>query len=178
MLTTRAAKRDKASAFGDLMFDILDEGKPIGSLVFDKKVLAAAIAVDGKDYSVARAREQHNEMLHQALIRVMTRAEKPPPNPWALKDAAGRTLALGERVKESFAVSRGEESFIFRKVSRPYHLYRHGSDQSLGSVGQAKFFTRTLHMNLPAEFDAAFQVFLLTLLLSLTFENLESLSRY
>ena len=33
-------------------------------------------------------------------------------------------------------------------------------------------------MNLPAEFDAAFQIFLLTLLLSLTFENLESLTRY
>jgi hypothetical protein len=177
MLTTRAGKRDKTSAFGDLIFDILDEGKPIGSVVFDKKLLAAAITVDGKAYSVARARE-HNEMLHQALIRVMTGAEKPPPNPWALKDAAGRTLALGERVKESFAVSRGEESFTFRKVSRPYHLYRHGSEQSLGSVGQAKFFTRTLHMNLPAEFDAAFQVFLLTLLLSLTFENLESLTRY
>ncbi len=137
MLTTRAGKRDKTSAFGDLIFDILDEGKPIGSLVFDKKVLAAAITVDGKAYSVARAREQHNEMLHQALIRVMTGAEKPPPNPWALKDAAGRTLALGERVKQSFAVSRGEESFTFRKVSRPYHLYRHGSEQSLGSVGQA-----------------------------------------
>ena len=178
MLTTRAGKRDKTSAFGDLIFDILDEGKPIGSLVFDKKVLAAAITVDGKAHSVARAREQHNEMLHQALIRVMTGAEKPPPNPWALKDAAGRTLALGERVKQSFAVSRGEESFTFRKVSRPYHLYRHGSEQSLGSVGQEGFFSRTLHMNLPAEFDAAFQVFLLTLLLSLTFENLESLTRY
>ena len=163
MLTTRAGKRDKTSAFGDLIFDILDEGRPIGSVVFDKKELAAAITVDGKAYRVARAREQHNEMLHQALIRVMTGADKPPPNPWALKDAAGRTLALGERVGE---------------VSRPYHLYRHGSEQSLGSVGQAKFFTRTLHMNLPAEFDAAFQVFLLTLLLSLTFENLESLTRY
>ena len=110
MLTTRAGKRDKTSAFGDLIFDILDEGKPIGSLVFDKKVLAAAITVDGKAHSVARAREQHNEMLHQALIRVMTGAEKPPPNPWALKDAAGRTLALGERVKQSFAVSRGERA--------------------------------------------------------------------
>jgi hypothetical protein len=106
MLTTRAAKRDKTSAFGDLMFDILDEGKPIGSVVFDKKVLAAAITVDGKAYSVARAREQHNEMLHQALIRVMTGAEKPPPNPWALKDAAGRTLALGERRALPSAVAR------------------------------------------------------------------------
>ena len=47
----------------------------------------------------------------------MTAAEKPPPNPWALKDASGQTLALGERVKQSFAVSRGAESFSFRKIS-------------------------------------------------------------
>ncbi len=37
MLTTRSSKRDKTSAFNtDMMFDILDEGRPIGSLVFDK----------------------------------------------------------------------------------------------------------------------------------------------
>jgi len=175
MLTTRSAKRDKVSVFNtDLMFDILDEGKPIGSLVFDKKAMRAAITVDGKDYTLARVSERHDEMLYQALIRVMTGAEKPPPNPWALKDASGRTLALGERVKQSFAVSRGEESFTFRKVSRPYHLYRQGSEQSLGWVGQQKFFSTTLHMNLPAEFDTAFQAFLLALLLGLTMQNLEN----
>jgi hypothetical protein len=179
MLTTRAAKRDKVGLFNtDMMFDILDEGRPIGSLVFDKKAMKAAITVDGKNYTVVRAREQHDERLYQALIRVMTGSEKPPPNPWALKDASGRTLALGERVKQSFAVSRGEESFSFRKVSRPYHLYRQGSEQSLGSVGQEKFFSRTLHMNLPAEFDPAFQVFLLALLLGLTMQNLENSSSY
>jgi hypothetical protein len=177
MLTTRSSKRDKVSAFNtNLMFDILDGDKPIGSLVFDKKAMKAAITVDGKDYTVARASEQHDERLYQALIRVMTGSEKPPPNPWALKDAGGRTLALGERVKQSFAVSRGEESFFFRKVSRPYHLYRQGSEQSLGSVGQEKFFSRTLHMNLPPEFDPAFQVFLLALLLGLTMQNLEASS--
>jgi hypothetical protein len=112
------------------------------------------------------------------LIRVMTAAEKPPRNPWALKDAGGQTLALGERVKNSFAVSRGGESFSFRKVSRPYHLYREGSEQSLGSVGQEKFFSRTLHMNLPTEFDPAFQIFLLALLLALTMQNLENSSSY
>jgi hypothetical protein len=74
-------------------------------------------------------------------------------------------------------VSRGEESFSFRKVSRPYHLYRQGSEQSLGWVAQEKFFTRTLTMTLPAEFDAPFQVFLLALLLSLTMENMERLTR-
>jgi hypothetical protein len=179
MLTTRSTKRDKATFFNtDMMFDILDEGNPVGTLVYDKKIYAATIKLGDKTYKVARASERPDEKVYQALIRVMTGAEKPPANPWVLKDADGAALAMGERVRESFAVSRGEESFTFRKVSRPYHLYRQGSDQSLGSVGQQKFFSRTLHMNLPAEFDAAFQVFLLTLLLSLTMQNLESGSSY
>jgi hypothetical protein len=180
MLTTRPAKRDKAAFFNtDLMFDILDEGNPVGSLVYDKKKLAASITLGDRSYAVARASERGDEMVYQALIRVMTGAEKPPANPWVLKDAEGRTLAMAERVKQSFAVSRGEESFNFRKVSRPYHLFRLGSEQSLGSVGQEKLFTRTLHMSLPAsEFDAAFQTFLLTLLLSLSMEQLESGSSY
>jgi hypothetical protein len=178
MLTTRPAKRDKAAFFNtDLMFDILDEGNPVGSLVYAKKKLAASITLGERSYAVAR--DRGDEMVYQALIRVMTGGEKPPANPWVLKDAEGRTLAMGERIKQSFAVSRGTESFNFRKVSRPYHLFRLGSEQSLGSVGQEKFFTRTLHMNLPAaEFDAAFQVFLLTLLLSLTMQQLDSGSSY
>ena len=179
MLTTRPAKRDNVGFFNtDLMFDVLDEGKPIGSLVYDKKKLGAAITLDGRSYIVARASDRHDERLYEALIRVVTGGSKPPPNPWALKDASGRTLAVGERVKESFAVSRGGESFTFRKISRPFHLFRPGSEQSLGSVGQEKLFTGTLHMNLPAEFDAAFQVFLLTLVLSLTMQNLERSSSY
>jgi hypothetical protein len=51
------------------------------------------------------------------------------------------------------------------------------TEQSLGSVGQEKFFTRTLHMNLSRpEFDDAFQVFLLTLLLGLMMQDLENAS--
>src|SRR5258708_8370824 len=147
MLTTRSSKRDKVSAFNtNLMFDILDGDKPIGSLVFDKKAMKAAITVDGKDYTVARASEQHDERLYQALIRVMTGSEKPPPNPWALKDAGGRTLALGERVKQSFAVIRGEERFFFPKVSRPYPLYLHSRHQPPRSLPRAKLFRPTLHM--------------------------------
>lgn len=174
MLTTRPTKRDKTNRFSrNLLYDIFDEDRPVGGLVFEPKTLRAAITLDGKSYTVERAADRHDERLYQALIRVMTGGEKPPANPWALKDASGRTLALGEQVKQGFAVSRGEESFSFRKLSRPYHLYRQGSDQSLGSVGQEKFFTTMLHMRLPAEFDAAFQVFLLTLLLSLTMIQLE-----
>jgi hypothetical protein len=180
MLTTRPAKRDKVGFFNtDLMFDILDDGNPVGSLVYDKKKLAASITLGDRRYAVARASDQKDENVFQALLRVMTGSEKPPANPWVLKDAEGRTVAMGERVKQSFAVSRGEEGFTFRRVSRPYHLFRPGSEQSLGWVGQEKFFTRTLHMNLPlAEFDAAFQAFLLTLLLSLMMEQADSGSSY
>ena len=173
MLTTRPAKRDKVGVFNtDLMFDILDEGQPIGSLLYDKKAMRAAITIADKTYTVERDRP--DERLYQALLRVTTGGGKPSANPWVLKDEEGRALALAEEVRRGFAVSRGEESFSFRKVSRPYHLYRDGSEQSLGSVGQEKFFTRTLHMNLPPEFDPAFQVFLLTLLLSLTMKQLET----
>jgi hypothetical protein len=177
MLTTRSSKRDKVSAFNtDLMFDILDESNPIGSLVYDKKVLRAAITLDGKSYTVGRASDRPDERIDQTLVRMVTGAEKPPPNPWALKDGSGRILALGEQVKQGFAVARGEESFSFRKVSRPFHLYRPGNDQSLGSVGQEKFFTRTLHMRLPAEFDPPFQVFLLALVLNDTMQRLDTLT--
>jgi hypothetical protein len=86
MLTTRPGKRDESLSSDDLMFDILDEGEPIGSLVFNKNVLEASIALDGERYRVARVSEPHE-----------------------------------------------------------------------GSVGQEKFFTTTLTMKLPAEFDAAFR---------------------
>lgn len=169
MLTTRPTQRAKGGLFGSgMLFDILDEGRPIGSVVYDKDKLAAAMTLGGADYSVARISDRPDEGTTQALLRVITGAKKPPANPWALKDAGGATLALAEPVQQNFAVSRGEESFSFRKKSRPNHLYRHDSEQSLGSVGQQKFFSRTLHMNLPAEFDAPFQVFLLVLLLNLS----------
>ncbi len=175
MLTTRASKRDNTGFFNtDIMLDIVDGERPLGNLVYDKKALRAAIHLDGRAYSVNRLTDRPDERTHQALIRVLTGAEKPPANPWALKDGAGTILALGERSKRGFAVSCGEESFSFRKVKRPYHLFRHGSEQSLGWVGQQKFFTRTLSMDLPSEFEPSFQVFLLVLLLNLTMQQLES----
>ncbi|MBS0519016.1 MAG: hypothetical protein JSR90_10005 [Proteobacteria bacterium] len=179
MLTTRPSKRDKVGFLNrDLMYDLLEGDVPVGSLVYMPRTLSATIAIGDQKYSVARVSDRPDERLYQALIRIMTGSEKPPVNPWALKDEAGRTLALAEEVKRGFAVSRADESFSFRKGTRPYHLYRDGHDRPLGSVGQATFFTRTLHMDLPAEFDPAFQVFLLTLLLSLTMKQLDSSSSY
>jgi hypothetical protein len=176
MLTTRPAKRDRSTFFStDLMFDILDHDTPIGSLVYDKKKLAATITLGGAIYTVARDRP--DERVYQALIRVVTGGEKPSPNPWALKDSRGRTLALGEQIKQQFAVGRGADNFTFRRVKRPFHLFRQGSEQSLGSVGQEKLLGAMFQMNLPrGEFDVPFQVFLLTLLLSLTMKNLENYS--
>jgi hypothetical protein len=178
MLTTRPGKRDKVGFFNtDLIYDILDEGNVIGSLTYDKKHLRGSVSLGDQTYTVERSTDRHEERLYQALIRVMTGAEKPPANPISLKNAAGETLALAEHRGQGFAVSRGNESFSLRKPSgmpRPFHLYRDGSDQSLGSVGQEKFFSKTLHMKLPPGFDPAFQLFLLVLLLNLSMKSLEN----
>lgn len=178
MLTTRASKR-KGTPFSihDLRFDILDEGKQIGTLVYDRRDMGAAITLDGKSYTAQYSTDEHDEMLYQTLIRVLSGGAKPPANPYALKDANGGALA--EQTKQGFAVGRGEEGFTLRKASffsRPYHLYRAGADQSLGWIGQKKFFTTTLTMDLPAGFDAPFQVFLLALLLNQTIKASETSS--
>jgi hypothetical protein len=174
MLTARPTKRDKTNRFSpNLLFDIFDDDKPFGNLAFDKGPLTAIITLGGKTYTMAHDPSGDDERAYQALTRVLAGREKPQLQPWALKDSAGQTLALAQLMMgKDFAVSRGDESFSLRKRSRPHHLYRQGSDQSLGSVGQEKFFTTTLHMRLPPEFDPAFQVFLLLLPLSLMFLNL------
>jgi hypothetical protein len=178
MLTTRPLKRatDKFLSF-DMRYEILDGEQAIGTLIFASKARQAEITLAGAVYQAARSSDKHDERLYQALIRVMTSNEKPPTNPWLLKDAGGHVLALAERVKQHYAVSYNGDSFTFRKPSfftRPFHLYRAGSDQSLGSVGQAKLLNSSLHMDLPADFPPPVQVFLLMLLLDLTLQNLES----
>lgn len=175
MLTARASKRDKANFFSnDLRWDILDGETPIGGVVYDRGPLNAALIVNGESFTAARVSDRPDERLYQALVRVLAGGVKPPPNPFALQDAAGGTLALAESAGKSFAVSRGEESFTFRKgASRPFNLYREGDDKPLGWVGQEKFWTTKMHMSLPAEFDAPFQIFLLVLLLNLTMQRLE-----
>ncbi|SJZ32932.1 hypothetical protein SAMN02745126_00399 [Enhydrobacter aerosaccus] len=180
MLTTRPTKRDKGSFFSTaLMFDILDEGNPVGSLVYDKGS-KAEITFGDQVFIAQRANDKPDEVLYQALVRVMTGAGRPPANPWMLKDAGNRTLALAESMGRNFVISRGSESLALRKTfgSRPYRLYRDGSEQPLGTVGQEKFFSRTLHMNLPAEFEPAFQMFLLVLLLDLSLKQMANNASY
>jgi hypothetical protein len=159
MLTTRATKREKGGPFvRDMRFDVLDGERQVGAMVFDFIASNGTLTFDGRPYAVARAGEKIEDI-------------------WTLKDEAGGILAQAERKGEIFTVSRGGENFLFRKVWRPYHLYRAGSDQSLGLVGQKKFFTRLLHMELPPEFEPAFQAFLLVLVLGLSMDNLEALGR-
>jgi hypothetical protein len=159
-----------------LLFDIFDDDKPIGCLVLELKTLRATITIGIETYTSERIGDRQDERLYQALIRVMWGGEKPPANPWTLKDIKGQTLALAEPIKQGFAIGRDGEGFVFRKRGRLYCLSREGSDLPLGSVGQEKFFTTTLHMRLSADFDARFQIFLLTLMLSLTMQNLEKSS--
>jgi hypothetical protein len=175
MLSARGTKRDKSTFFDmSMMFDILEEDRQLGTAVFDRKTYSAALVLDGKDFKVRRVSERHDERFYEAVIRVLTGGAKPPANPWALTDASGVTLALGDIAGAALVVSRGEESFQLRRVKRTYHLYRTGSNQSLGWVGQQKIFTSNFSMDFPGESEPAFQVFLLTLMLSLDMKNADN----
>ena len=174
MLTTRPSKRDKVGFLNnDSMYDLMDGEKQVGTLVYERKPRRTTIVVGGNSYTVERLSDRPDEQNYQVLLRAMKGAEKPSANPLLLKDADGQTLAQAEPLKNDFVVTRGGESFSFRKVSRPYQLFRQGSDQSLGSVGQARFFTTSLHMDLAAEFDPPFQVFLLALLVDKSIQSLD-----
>ena len=175
MLTTRSTKRDNANRFSrDMLFDIFDDDRPVGTLVFEKANLTATITLGGRIWTVAHDSSQDIDRLGPALIRVITGRPKQEAHPWVLKDGDGQIQALGQLDGKEFAVRRGEEGFFLRAPGRPNHPYPQDSDRSLGSVGQEKFFTTTLSMRLPPEFDAAFQVFLLTLVLGLTMIRLDN----
>ncbi len=175
MLTARETKRNKSTFFDmSMMFDVLDGERHIGTIVFDRKTYSATLALDGENFTVRRISERHDERFYEALIRVVTGGSKPSANPWALRDAAGDTLALGDIEGATLVVSRGEERFWLRQIKRAYHLYRAGSNQSLGWVGQQKIFTNSFSMDLPGEYDPAFQVFLLTLMLSLSMKTADN----
>lgn len=182
MLIARASKRDGIGLLDrQLRYDICEDDRLRGSLTFNPKERSGAIVVDGTGFTTARLSAQPEEKVYQAFFWLVSGAAKPPANPFALRDAAGQVLALVERAGQGFAVTcsldRIEENFCLRRpgvLTRPFHLYRDGSDQSLGWVGQEKFFTRQLGMNLPASFAPAFQAFLVVLLLDLALQNLDS----
>ena len=170
MLTTRPAKRDKAG-FLEMPFDVLDDGERIGGLMYNRKTFEGAFTLGGKSYII----ECLADAAQQTALSRFLKSGRTSPSPCVLRDASGRALGSAERVKPGFAVSYGEERFVLRwprAFSQRYPLYREGMDDALGWVGQERFFTKTMHMRVPGEFDAALQVFLLVLALNLTMEQL------
>jgi hypothetical protein len=171
MLTARGAKRDTTTRFKlDRHLDILDEGKPIGQLACDLGSTQAAFTIDDQSYTMEAVEAEPGEPLAELLRPHTEGRAKPASKAFALKDTTGHTQALAKQVKSSFVVAHTGTAFVLRKASLfspPYLLYRTDGDQPLGSVGQKSFLNRTLHMDLPAELDAAFQAFLLMLALQL-----------
>jgi hypothetical protein len=180
MITTQAGKAEKPGLFSpELVYELLEGGEPIGRLSYHRKQRRAALTLGESRFAIGRHSDRRDEVIYQMLFRWLTGRDKPPPNPIELTDAGGRVLAAAERKGGRFALSRGEDRFVLRRASltaRPFQLYRVGSDQSLGSVGQAKLLTKSLHMDFGAELDPAFQAFLLVLVIDLSLTQLENAS--
>ena len=180
MLTARGAKRDLKSHFKlDMRFDILDEDKPIGHLTCSMGATQAAITVGDTPYTMAATEEGPGEPLAEVLHQNTEGRAKRGSKTFALKDANGHTLALAKEVKSSFIIAHAGNAFMLRKASffnPAYNFYRTDSTQPLGSVGQKSLFARVLHMDLPAEFDPTFRIYLLALSLNLAAEKAASLN--
>lgn len=177
MLTAQPIRQNPPGFFSnERRYDIFDNGRPVGGLTFDRRTGLGAFTVHGAACTVDRLTDQPAERVYRALIRVAKGGEKVPANPWALRHASARVLALAEPASKTgaldpvFVVRSGEKCFTFRQpaysvVFRPYHLYPEGGDVSLGSVGGPNIFTRTLNIDLPDALEAPFQLFLRVLLL-------------
>ncbi len=144
-------------------YNILDDDKPVAVVSYLKNK-GGKIEIDGKQYPVVRNGGPSDEMLGQALIRVVTGRKRVPAS-WTLTDAEGKVFASAEHSKEAIAVTRGGEKFSFRKVKKIGHqLFRVGSDQPV-SWTESKGSPSN-------EFDPLFQVFLFSLVAALTEEDL------
>lgn len=177
MLEARPGKRDAAHRFSrDARFDIFEGDAAIGCLVYHIKSERATLTLRGEVFTAGRERKRKDERLLQAVSRLASGRLRPPENPVFLKDAGGGVVAKAENGARGWIITRGGETLELRRrsiFSRLYDLRRPGSSGALGSVGQRKLFTRRLHVDLPGEFDAAFQVFALALLLDLTYVALD-----
>ena len=175
MLVARPSKRTGSELFAtDMRFDILAADRPLGRLSMDRKSLGATFELEGETFTVEHTVGAEGEVLGASLVRVLTRRPKPPPGRNELKAADGRVLAVAEQAPgEVFQVTREGERFRFAKGrSRlSFDLCRDGEATPLGSVGQRKFWTTQMHMDLPDSLGAPFQVFLLTVLLALTLQR-------
>jgi len=182
MLTARGAKRDKTSRFKlSRRLEILDDGKPIGLLECNLGGTEADFRVNDTEYTIATVEAAQHEPLVELLRQNAGKRPKFTGKPLVLKHADGHIVALAALVKASFIVARQGETFELRKASLfnpSYRVHRTGNDQPLGSVGQKSLFSRMLHMELPAEFDAAFCAYLLVLALNLAMQRAASSNNY
>ncbi|HYA72651.1 MAG TPA: hypothetical protein VEF36_05800 [Roseiarcus sp.] len=180
MLEARPSKRGAAHRFSrDVRFDVFEADAKIGALVYDIKSESATFDVRGEAFAAARERKRRDERLYEAAWRKVSGSDKPPANPMLLKDAGGAVLAQADAKGAGWLIARGSEVLELRRrsvFSRLHDLYRGGGGQALGWVGQRKFFTTRLHVDLPSEFDAPFQIFTLALALDLTFVSLDRLN--
>jgi hypothetical protein len=180
MLTAKGSKRDRTNRFKlGMLFDIFDGDKLVGKLSCNMGATQATLTVDDKPYTMAATEAETDEPLAGLLRQHTEGRAKRNTKPFAFKDANGHTLALAQDVKSTFMVAYAGNVYMLRKASffSPQHnLYRTDSDRPIGSVGQKSLFARALHMDVPPEFDATSQVFLLLLSLQLAAERAASLS--
>lgn len=179
MLVARPSKRTGSELFvNDMRFDILVGERTLGRLSCDRKNLGAAFALDDVNFTVEHARGAEEEPLYRAAARLVTHRPKPPPDRYVLMDAGGRVLAVAEQTGEVFQITRDAERFRFAKGRSRlrFDLCRDGDPTPLGSVGQRKFWTTKMHMDLPDALGAPFQVFLLAVLLGLILQRASRLT--
>ncbi|HTR87355.1 MAG TPA: hypothetical protein VMI56_22925 [Reyranella sp.] len=162
MLTMRPQKAFVFSLVAvERAYDILDNGEPVAVATYLKNK-GGSIAVDGRRYIVQRGGGPSAEMLGQVLIRLAT-GRKRAFAAWTLIDPEGKTVISARQSADGVAVSRGGETFAFRKSRKSgYQLFRAGGDRPLGS---------TKGLDLPAEFDVLFQAFLFALAIALSEED-------
>jgi hypothetical protein len=179
MLVAHASKRSGAEHFAaDVRFDILAGEHLLGRLSCDRKTLSATIVIGGETFTVDHVRGAEEERLYEAAGRLATGRPKPTPDRFELKTADGRVLAVAEQAGETFQVTHGGRRFGFAKgrSRQLFDLCADGDPTPIGSVGQRKFWTTSMHMDLADAFDAPFQVFLLTVLLGLFMQRASRLT--
>jgi hypothetical protein len=180
MLEARPAKRAAEHRLArDARMDVFEADAAIGGLVYDIKSESATFDVRGDRFTCARARPRQDERLYQAAARKFAGGAKLPANPVVLKDAHEAILAQAEANGAGWLIARGGESLELRRrsaFSRIYDFYRQGQGAALGWVGQKRFFTTRLHVDLPREFTSPFQIFIFVLLLDRTFVSLDRMT--
>ena len=166
MLRLRPARRSAPGCrgAGERRFDIHDGSRAIGQLTYDRRYSRGAFNI-GEDGFVLECAADGP----QGPAQPPPAMRKPSSPVFSLKTAPGALLARAERDRGVYVVGMAGESYLLQAGrSRLYfHLQREGDVVMLGGVGQRRFWTSCLEIDLPGGFSAAFQVFLASLLLDL-----------